>query len=170
MDIVIGIDPGATSGWAGVTISHNPALVLTNHLEMPKPGTKKDTPSNTPSAIVESLVEGLRQLGHTVVAVAIEDQYLSKNPDSMKKLSRNSGRWEEAWRRLGYPVEWVNTQTWQSAELGTHRIDSAEVKRRCAMKVLGMWRTKVVSHESDAALIARYVAIRIAYRRMRSDP
>ena len=167
MEIVIGIDPGATSGWAGVTVDHNPSLLLFDAIEWPKPGTTKDLPPNTPSAIAECIVESLRRLGHTVIVAAIEDQYLSKNPDSMKKLARNAGRWEEAWRRIGIPVEWVNTQVWQSAELGTSRIDSAEVKRRCKMKVLGMWRKKVVNHAADAALIARYVAIRIAFRQMR---
>jgi Holliday junction resolvasome RuvABC endonuclease subunit len=167
MEVVIGIDPGATSGWAGVTVEHNPALLLFDSLAMPKPGTAKDVPANTPTFIAKSLVESLRRLGHTVVAVAIEDQYLSRNPDSMKKLSRNAGRWEEAWRWLGIPVEWVNAQVWQSAELGTSRIDSDEVKRRCAMKVLGLWRRKVGAHASDAALIARYLAIRLAYRAMR---
>jgi hypothetical protein len=88
----------------------------------------------------------------------------------MKKLSRNAGRWEEAWRRLGFPVFWINAQVWQSAELGTSRIDSDEVKRRCGMKVLGLWRKKVGKHSADAALIARYHAIRLAYRQMRAAP
>lgn len=163
----MGIDPGATSGWAAVTVEHNPALLLFDAMVMPKPGAPKDIPPNTPSAVAEGIVEQFRRLGHTIVAVAIEDQYLSKNPDSMKKLSRNAGRWEEAWRRLGFPVVWVNAQVWQSAELGTSRIDSAEVKRRCAMKVLGLWRKKVGAHSADAALIARYHAILLAYREMR---
>jgi len=170
MEVVIGIDPGATSGWAGVTVEHNPTLLLFDAMAMPKPGTSKDIAFNTPSAIAGRLIDDFRRLGHTVVAAAIEDQYLSKNPDSMKKLARNAGRWEEAWRRLGIPVEWVNAQVWQSAELGTSRIDSAEVKRRCAMKVLGLWRKKVGKHSADAALIARYYAIRMAYRQMRRNP
>ncbi len=169
MNVVIAIDPGATSGWAGLTVDPNPDLILFDSMEMPKSGTPKDTLARTPSFIAASIVETLSSFGHSIVVVAIEDQYLSKNPDSMKKLCRNAGRWEEAWRRLGYPVEWVVAQTWQSAELGTSRIDSAEVKRRCAMKVLGVWRKKVGKHAADAALIGRYVAIRRAYRDMRGE-
>lgn len=168
MEVVIGIDPGATSGWAAVTVDPNPALLLFDSIAWPKKGTKKDLPANTPSAIAEGIIDTLRQFGHVVVEVAIEDQYLSRNPDSMKKLSRNAGRWEESWRRLGIGVEWINTQKWQSAELGTARIDSAEVKRRCGMKTRGLWNRNVGQHAADAALIARYWAIRIAYRRMRA--
>lgn len=165
-EVVVGIDPGATSGWAVVTVSPGPALVLFDSLAWPKPGERNDTPARTPSAIAESVSETLTQTGHTIVAVAIEDQYLSRNPDSMKKLARNAGRWEESWRRLGFRVEWINTQKWQSAELGTARIDSDEVKRRCARKVLGLWRKEVGKHAADAALIARYLAVKIAYGRM----
>lgn len=168
MDVVVAIDPGATSGWAVVTVEPNPKLLASDSMTWPKAGTKKDVPANTPSAVAEELVGTLHRFGHVVVAVAIEDQYLSRNPDSMKKLSRNGGRWEEAWRRLGIPVEWVNTQKWQSAELGTCRIDSTEVKRRCAMKVLGLWNQRLSEHATDAAIIARYHAVRLAYRQMRS--
>lgn len=168
MDIVIGIDPGATCGWAGVTVETNPNLVLFDSVTLPKMGTKKDIPANTPSAVAEALIATLGRFDQTVEVVAIEDQYLSVNPDSMKKLARSAGRWEEAWRRLGVRVEWVNAQVWQSAELGTSRINSEEVKRRCKMKVLGMWKKEVPEHAADAALIARYTAIRLAYRRLRA--
>lgn len=168
MDVVIGIDPGATSGWAALTVDPNPDLILFDSIAWPKPGTKKDLPANTPCAIVDALVDTLSRFGHTIIGAAIEDQYLSRNPDSMKKLARNGGRWEEACRRIGIPVEWINTQKWQSAELGTARIDSDEVKRRCSMKTRGLWNRKVGKHAADAALIGRYYAIRLAYRRMRS--
>jgi len=169
MEHVIGIDPGASSGWGAVSVAPNPALLLFDSITWPKPGTKKDLPSNTPSAIVEELVGKVGQLGHTIVCAAIEDQYLSVNPDSMKKLARNGGRWEESFRRLGIPVVWINTQKWQSAELGTARIKSDEVKRRCAMKVRGLWNVKIGQHAADATLIARYHAVRLAYRKMRGQ-
>jgi len=167
MDVIVGIDPGATSGWAVVTVEMNPKLVLSDSIKWPKPGEKKYNAANIPSAVAVAITEAMRRFDHDIWSVAIEDQYLSRNPDSMKKLARNGGRWEEAWLRLGCPVEWVNTQKWQSAELGTCRVDSAEVKRRAEMKVLGLWKQKISSHAADAALIARFVAIRLAFRRMR---
>lgn len=168
MEVIMGIDPGATSGYAALTATVNPKLLLCKHVVWPKPGSKKDLPANTPSAVVEREVEALSRLGHTVIGAAIEDQYLSVNPDSMKKLSRNGGRWEEAFRRLGIPVAWINTQTWQSAELGTCKIDSKEVKRRCANKVRGLWNIRVNQNAADACIIGRYEAVRAAYRIMRS--
>lgn len=167
MEVIIGIDPGATSGWAALTVESNPRLLLVDSIKWPKPGTKKDLPANTPASVVESVISALGQSGHVVVGAAIEDQYLGLNPDTMKKLARNAGRWEEAFRRLGISVQWVNPQTWQTKELGTSRIGSAEVKRRCSMKVRGMWNVKVRQDAADAAIIGRYAAVRHAYRSMR---
>ncbi len=167
MDIIIGIDPGATSGWAALTVELNPNLILSSSIKWPKPGAKTDLSANTPSAVAEAIVTTLGRSGHTVIGAAIEDQYLSINPDSMKKLARNAGRWEEAWRRLDIPVAWINTQTWQSAELGTSRIKSAEVKRRCEAKARGLWKKTIAKHEADAAIIGRYFAVQVAYRAMR---
>ncbi len=164
--VIIGIDPGATSGWAVLSVEANPQLVLYGSFVWPKPGTKKDIPANTPSAKVEGMIEAMTQTGCVIVGAAVEDHYLSRsapNPDSMKKLARNGGRWEESFRRLGISVEWVNPQSWQSAELGTCRLDRAEVKRRCARKVRGLWNEKMGEDAADAALIGRYAAIRKAF-------
>jgi Holliday junction resolvasome RuvABC endonuclease subunit len=160
METVIGIDPGATSGWAVLTVELSPKLLISDMMTWPKKGTKKDVPANTPSGIVACIIDVMRRFGHTVAGAAIEDQYLARNPDSMKKLARNGGRWEEACRCAGIPVEWVNTAVWQSKELGTSKITSAEVKRRCIVKAKGLWGQKLNEHESDAAMIGRYFAIR----------
>jgi len=169
MDVIVAIDPGARSGWAVLSVEPNPKLLLSDSVAWPKPGTKKDLPANTVSAVVDSLLDTLRRFEHTVVGVGIEDQFLGVNPQSMKKLVRNGGRWEEAWRRHGYEVEWVYPQKWQTAELGTARIDRSEVKRRCKVKSLNLWGKKLKEDESDAAMIGRYLAIRCAYRRLRQQ-
>ena len=167
MDVVIGIDPGATSGWGALTVEGVPDLLLHDRRTWPKPGTKKDTPKNTPSGVVDELIEMLGRLGHTVVGAAIEDQFLKKNPDSMKKLARNGGRWEEAFRSRGIPVEWINAQTWQTRELGSCKIDTAEVKRRCMQKARGIWNKRLRQDEADACIIGRFHAVRKAFARMR---
>jgi len=167
MDVVIGIDPGATSGWAVLTVEGNPNLLLGDSITWPKAGTKKDLSANTPSSVVKSLVESMRQFGHTVVGAAIEDQFLKLNVNTMKKIARNSGRWEEACRSQDIPVVWVNPATWQAKELGSSRIDSAEVKRRCARKVVGIWNQRLKQDAADAAIIGRYHAIRLAFVRLR---
>lgn len=150
-----------------MTVEVQPRLLLSDSMSWPKTGTPKDNAANTPTAIVRSVIDAMVQSGHTVIGAAIEDQYLSVNPDSMKKLARNGGRWEEACRSLGIPVEWINTQTWQTKELGTCRIDSKEVKRRCNAKARGLWGTKVKDHEADASIIGRYHAIRKAFADLR---
>ena len=154
------------SGWGALTVTHNPDLLWHGYKKWPKPGTKSDSPNNTPTAIIETLITMASRLGHTIVGAAIEDQYLSVNPDSMKKLSRNGGRWEEAFRSKGIPVVWVNTQTWQTRELGTCRIASKEVKRRCMAKARGLWNKNLKSDEADAAIIGRFYAVRLAFDKL----
>ena len=119
MDCIIGIDPGSRSGWAVVTVDPNPKLLLHDAVQWPKPGTKKDLAANTPHAVVGNVIESVGRFDHTIVCAAIEDHFLGLNVNTLKKLARNGGRWEEAFRSRGIPVVWVNPQTWQTAELGT---------------------------------------------------
>lgn len=169
MDVIMSTDPGATSGYAVLSVGLQPKLLICKAVTWPKPGTPKDLPVNTPHGLVGSVIDMIGQQGHTIIGAAIEDQYLGLNADTLKKLARNGGRWEEAYRCRGIPVSWVAPASWQARELGTSRIERAEVKRRCMVKVRGLWNVTLKENEADAAIIGRYHAIRIAFARLRNQ-
>jgi Holliday junction resolvasome RuvABC endonuclease subunit len=107
MKNLISIDPGSTSGIVVMTVERNPKLV---HSEAWR-GKKTQV---MPTAIVENLTKM-----YGLDYAAIEDQYLGKNPNSMKVLTRTGGRWQEACEMQCLPVMWVPPRAWQTKVLGS---------------------------------------------------
>ena len=103
MNYLIAIDPGSTSGIVAMTIEMVPKLVWREVWK------KKD--GELPTDIIK---HGL----HCVQYAVIEDQYLGKNANSMKILTRIGGRWEEACANNGLDVKWIPPKTWQTKILG----------------------------------------------------
>lgn len=156
VEAVLAIDPGAVSGWALLTVGPSPQPVLTGTLHVTKPA--KHQPE-TPSALVRLVAEEAAVRCITIVRAVIEDQYLDKNPDTLKKLARSAGRWEEALVAAGLPVEYLAASAWQSRELGMRGARREVLRRAADAKAFGMWQLEGPEHLIDAALIARCVAV-----------
>lgn len=156
-DAVIAIDPGDPSGWAAASIGPDPSLLLSGIYKFAHP-TKGQ--QRTPSALVRFLLHWAATAAVTIAQVGIEDQYLGENPNSLKKLARNGGRWEEAFVEASItPVKFIPPSTWQSKELRMGNAKSAILRRAADGKAYGLWRLEGSEHEVDAALIARYMGI-----------
>ena len=99
-----------------------------------------------------------------IYLMAIEGQYLDegdrRNVDSLIKLARKAGRWEEAACAHGLTYEYIQPSVWITAELGKH-LRSPQVAVMAKQKCEALYRVKGLSeHEYCAILIGRYVAIR----------
>lgn len=157
---VLAIDPGATSGYAVLTIEPNPEILIKGTYRFGKT-------NDTPSWIVRDI---LRKMGSErdyfkIILAVIEDQYLDttskRNPDTLKKVARNSGRWEEACSDSSLSVEYVMASTWQARELGLSGVKREIVKRAAKGKAEGIWKQNFTADAADAALLGRYAAIQL---------
>jgi Holliday junction resolvasome RuvABC endonuclease subunit len=151
---VVGVDPGRDSGVAVVTVEHSPRLISAEQVQVPG--------DMSPLAVLADVRYALG-VGADVIC-AIEDQYVAKNVHSAIILARCAGRWEEAACAADMSVVYIAAQTWQCAELGTRRV-ARRVQRKSASRVKAgaVWRGTIWSeHTADAALLARYAAIRAA--------
>lgn len=147
---VLTIDPGQRSGISIVTWGFNPALLFHAAYDF-----KKQT--ETPSSLISRLVEA-----HNVGYAGIEDQYLGKNVDSLKKLSRTSGRWEEACAVQGIEVEFINTKTWESQVLkGLGKVHD-QVKKAAEMVAKARSGISLKTDEADAFCIGIYYSTKLA--------
>lgn len=147
---VIGIDPGNKTGIAVVTIAGRPRLVHSSVENLSK---------TSPYIWFDGLDERLTDL--KVVCCAIEDQYLDKNIDSLKKLARTSGRWQEAALSHGIKVEFVAATTWQRAVLGRSAKKRDVLKRSSVAIAEAETGIKMKSDAADAFCLARYFAVEL---------
>jgi Holliday junction resolvasome RuvABC endonuclease subunit len=162
MKAVLAIDPGETSGLAVVTVEAAPYLrmVITRAADVQLPMTDIAQILQSEGA----QYEGRRANGFPdIESAVIEDQFLGINPDSLKKLTRNSGRWEEACIANGLDVRFVMPSVWQTAELGKGKRD--QLKKMAVEKCRGLWGVELESDAADAALLGRYVALEMFYGR-----
>ena len=161
MFAVLGIDPGSEPGLALLTVEPSPTPVLTRRFHFPKPPLGQ-LPS--PTELVACLLVDAERAGVQVAKAVIEDQYLDKNPDTLKKLARNAGRWEEACVANGLPVEYLPAVTWQAKELGGGRGKGREQIKRLAVAKAKSLGVDGDEHTADATLISRCAAIMMYYR------
>jgi len=166
VEVILAIDPGAVSGWAIVSVGPSPEHVRSGTFHFTK--SPKGQPVS-PTELVTYLCAEANRDGHTILRAAIEDQYLDKNVNTLKKLARNGGRWEEACEAAGIPVEYVAASTWQSRELCMPGAKRDVLRRAADAKAFGIWQLEGPEHRIDAALIGRYVAVTM-YRRMIKPP
>ena len=147
---IIAIDPGRTSGVVVLSVSKSPKLLEWREVKM---GLKSTPP----------LVNIIGELARTydIVRAAIEDQFLLKNINSLIKLSRNSGRWEEACISSGIQVEFVNPKNWQSAIFGRSARRREQLKVAATAITHAETKQKLPVDVCDAYCIGRYVAVRM---------
>lgn len=161
MEAILAIDPGATSGWAVVLVGSSPKLVWSGTFHFCT--TPKGQPVS-PTELVTYLSREARAHGYPIQRAAIEDQYLDKNPNTLKKLARSAGRWEEACAVAQVPCEYVAASTWQSRELGLRGARRDALRRAADAKAYGLWSLEGTEHQIDAALIGRCVAVTVYHR------
>lgn len=154
-DFVLGIDPGAASGFAIVTVEANPRLMDCDFVRL----DKRETPTRAMGAI---------RMYH-IVAVAIETQFVALNIKTAIRLAQFAGRWEEACIAAfpDLPVQWIKLAAWQQAMLagamGGGRAKREQRKKAAVAVCMGRWGQKLGTDMADAALIAAFVAERLAF-------
>lgn len=107
-----------------------------------------------PSALVRNLAAEF-----SIREAVIEDQYLSKNPDSLKKLSWNVGRWQEACASAGVSYTMLAAKTWQTVILGSTRMKREQIKMVSAQVARAETGQSLSEDVSDAYCIGRYWVI-----------
>jgi hypothetical protein len=119
-----------------------------------------------PAEVMENGRDGTPLTPRNVVRLVgayIEDQYLKKaNPDTLKKLGRAGGRWEEACVSAGLEVTYVHASVWQQAVLRgamtRNRAMSDERKRASVGVVRGRYGVDMQDDEADATMLATWAA------------
>lgn len=159
---LLSIDSAKHSGWAVVTIEAQPRLLLWD--EFTFPGKRKKVSANTATSVVKAVTVAISERTEFDLALAvIEDQYLDqgvkRNVDTLKKMARTSGRWEEACLAHGIPVAFLLATTWQSAELGLRKASREMLKAVAISKASAIFGEKLPGDAADAALMGRYAAI-----------
>jgi Holliday junction resolvasome RuvABC endonuclease subunit len=163
-DVVLGVDPGAVSGWGLVTVEAAPRLVSFGKIEFAKPRRKEFRTAS-------QCVRWALSTPNEVALVAIEGQYLDRDPKriaSMIKLCRSAGRWVEAAEDAGLKHWEINPTTWQSATLGA-RFTRDQLKKISRAVCAQRFGVNISHNISDAVLIATYAAVEI-YHELKTPP
>ena len=157
---IFAVDPGNVSGWAVMSVEAEPKLKNEGQIDFSsnKRKTAKDVIDFRRSEAI--LDDELAICPH----VAIEGQYLDegskRNVDSLIKLARKAGRWEEAACAHGLTYEYIQPSVWITAELGKN-LRSSQVAVMAKQKCEALYDVSGLSeHEYCAILLGRYVAIR----------
>jgi hypothetical protein len=162
---IFAVDPGIVSGWAVMTVEAEPKPWSIKKIDFSKKG--EYNPHHMAcawEAFHYSCYDRCGILKNRPSIVAIEGQYLDagkkKNVDSLIKLTRKAGRWEEAACAHGLTYEYIQPSAWITAELGKY-LRSSQVVVMAKQKCEALYRVSGLSeHEYCAILIGRYVAIR----------
>jgi Holliday junction resolvasome RuvABC endonuclease subunit len=145
--IVLGIDSASTSGW-GLLDGERPVGY----------GTVDARDPNRIVALVSFVCAKARP-----DLVAIEDNYLGKNVDTVKVLSRIVGMWQMAFALRGVPTELLMPNIWQNGILRgliSPKSQSADRKRAAALWVKATYRLATTGDAADALGLATFVARR----------
>ncbi len=92
--------------------------------------------------------------------VAIEDCYLEKNVDTLKKLARLTGRWQQEFETRGLLTELVMADVWQRGVLrGLIASSSPRAARKAAAQKWVKWTytMSVEPDEADAICLATWM-------------
>jgi len=159
---IFAVDPGVVSGWAVMTVEAEPLLESHKTINF----TKKDEFGRMTACwqAISYSCEDRWGMMKNPPHVAIEGQYLDegnrRNVDSLIKLARKAGRWEEAACAHCLTYEYIQPSVWITAELG-RGLRSDQVAKLARQKCEALYRVSGLSeHEYCAILIGRYVAIR----------
>lgn len=169
MIAVLGVDPGATTGWALVTCKERGGPV-----SLETWGKRVAINGVWIHRIVRDAVEQATwQFDGAELWLAIEEQFVAAHETSRKvqtaksisalKVAVHRGRWLGAAEAQGLSIQEIQPSTWRAAELGTARLKKDRIKA-LALKTVGhIWPELAVlkkseDHVAEAALIARYWA------------
>lgn len=158
---ILSIDPGKTSGLSIVTIKAFPLLLAHRVVRF-------DGMESCSWHVTNMLNQRIPEMIDVQVLYAvIEDQYLAtgkkKNPNTLKKLSRVAGRWQEGCIFAGLEVRFLYASVWQKAELGMVTASRDQRKRASKSKAFGLWKIELTEDESDSAIMGRYAALKQFY-------
>jgi Holliday junction resolvasome RuvABC endonuclease subunit len=163
-DLVLGIDPGKSSGWALVTAESRPELCEHGRVRLDK--------GETPTFALEKIHD---TMAGDLVAVVIESQFVALNIKTAIRLAQYAGRWEEAVAAV-FPdltVEWVKPNEWQSSMLKGFAAGNAKRDERKAASVTVCrvrWKKELDVDVADSALIAAWQAEKIAFDKRLTTP
>lgn len=168
-DLVLGIDPGKSSGWALVTVESRPELMEHGRVRLNK--------GETPTFVLEKMHDTMVHdtMGGDLVAVVIESQFVALNIKTAIRLAQFAGRWEEACSAV-FPdltVEWVKPNEWQSSMLKGFAAGNAKRDERKAASVTVCrvrWKKELDVDVADSALIAAWHAEKVAFARRLTTP
>ena len=141
-----------------VTIAANPKLISCDFIRLDK--------GETPTRAVSEIKLHPQSC---IAAVVIESQFVALNIKTAIRLAQYAGRWEEACIATfpDIPVQWVRPSEWQQAMLagamGGARAKRAQRKAAAIAVCLGRWGETLETDAADAALIAAFVAERMAF-------
>lgn len=145
---LLSIDPGNTSGITVIAIGRTPRLL---HHEV-----WKSEFVSRPTSVVTRLREQ-----HNIVRAAIEDQFLKINVQSLKRLARTSGNWEEACLANRLEVIWVPAKTWQTRVLGHSANKREQIDKVMKLVAYQDTRTLLTADESASWCMGRYIAVEL---------
>ena len=158
---IFAVDPGTVSGWAVMTVEAEPKSEIVARVNF-----KNGYPQTAFAMVGACLPYKIDPKFYNKMPahVAIEGQYLDegnrRNVDSLIKLARKAGRWEEAACAHGLTYEYIQPSVWITAELG-RGLRSDQVAKLAKEKCEALYGVSGLSeHEYSAILIGRYVAIR----------
>lgn len=159
-EALIAIDPGIRSGYAVLTIESEPRLLIAGTADLKRPDI-----NNSPSYILELCrARTVNEFGFSLVSGVVEDQFLGRNPATAIKIGRNSGRWEEACRRLHMDVIFIKPASWQHAQLHgllpPGRAVKSKARKKAASQFVKLaYKRDLPQDAADAACMGRYAAI-----------
>lgn len=152
---VIGVDPGAHSAAALLTVCADPAVIAVHVFN----SAAKNPKFPHLTAVIRELLSVAAVTGHALIGAWIEGQFVGENAASALSLARSAGRWQEACAATGVTAYIVEPSTWQSKELQGWRRAGTTTKAAAIQRCAGIWRLNLVEHAADAALIGRWAAI-----------
>ena len=165
INTIFAVDPGIVSGWAVMTVEAEPKVSEYGNIKFQNKKFDYYSASDAMSRTKRYFETSKDSYDNTdIKLVAIEGQYLDegnrRNVDSLIKLARKAGRWEEAACAHGLTYEYIQPSVWITAELG-RGLRSDQVAKLAREKCEALYRVRDLSeHEYCAILLGRYVAIR----------
>jgi Holliday junction resolvasome RuvABC endonuclease subunit len=159
--IVLGLDSATTTGYALVEHARGRDRLI-------EAGTVDGSDGMAVAELAGRVVNA-----HAIELVAIEDNFLGKNPATLKVMARIVGRWQQAFEPLGVDTDLIEPSRWRSVlrgfiQPGAQRAACKDAAQRFARMVLGA--KDLGTDAAEAACLAVFAARRAAFAaRVKSD-
>lgn len=156
MPLIVSADPGKTSGFAiYVPDMHDRTYRLARY------GLLKPTTARKVDRIFEWADErAAKSASASCVTLAVETQFLGKNPQSMIRVVEQRMRWQTIAELYESRVEVFAPQQWQGAMLGARKAMKRAARKSASKRVAhGYFKGAVFTiDESDAVVMGAYLA------------